>query len=104
MPFTDAMRRSIHFVRHGHEFGAADEFEYERLADAFMSQAVSPVLQQCFRTTGGRVRFHFMSYHFGVARGQPESVRTFYVVPVAKVNGRGGVAGFFQSECQRNDD
>ena len=33
--FQNAIERAIHFQKHGHEFGAADEFVYEQIADNF---------------------------------------------------------------------
>ena len=106
MPFASQYERAIHFDLHGHEFGAADEIEYERMADAFMSQMVSPMVQQCRRrkadrTTGDRVRLHFQFLHFGTAHGTPEVIRTFYIPPVARVNRFGGPALYLRRECDK---
>jgi hypothetical protein len=52
VPFPSAKRRSIHFVKHGHEFAAPNEYAYERMADAFMSRFLHPNLHECQRATG----------------------------------------------------
>jgi hypothetical protein len=44
VPFANPYLLQSHFDRHGHEFGATSEQEYEQMADAFMSQAPSPDL------------------------------------------------------------
>src|SRR5258708_4701747 len=102
MPFADAYRRAIHFQSHGQQVGAVDEFEYERMADDFMAQRLSPVLQQCYRPNNDRVRLEFMTRHIGVIR--THSVRTFYIVSTARIAHFGGAAPYFRFECNRVDD
>jgi hypothetical protein len=46
MPFLNKWERDIHFAKHGHEFGAADAADYERMADVFMSGGLEPDAQQ----------------------------------------------------------
>lgn len=41
MPFADANQRAIHFARHGHEFGAADELQYEQMGDGFLAGPIT---------------------------------------------------------------
>jgi hypothetical protein len=102
VPFPNAYERAIHFKKHGKEFGAPDEFVYERMADRFLFGPMVLGTQQCIRPNGNdRVRFSFTSSDFGVAAGLPESVRTFYKVNRPIVQKHGGTAGFFACECGR---
>lgn len=41
MPFANADLRAIHFGRHGHEFGAANELQYEQMADGFLAGSMT---------------------------------------------------------------
>ena len=41
VPFESPRKREIHFYRHGNEFGAANEFDYERMAAAISMSAPS---------------------------------------------------------------
>ena len=105
MPFSDAYNRAIHFTRHGREFGAATEEDYERMADAFMSRTLSPILQECIRTIrseSDRVRLHFDMGHFGVAY-RHTILRTFHIKSQAKMRNRGGAANLLAYECRRTD-
>jgi hypothetical protein len=104
MPFADQRRRTIHFRLHGHEFGAADEFEYERMADAFMARALDHTLQQCYRPNNDRVRFEFVTFHIGAVRMRTAALKTFYIVNAQRVARYGGVARYFQYECNRVED
>lgn len=89
MPFLDKQERDIHFVKHGHEFGAADAEDYERMADAFMFGALEPDARQCIRPLGGdRLRFGFFTRRLGVACTRPLFIRTFHVVTVISVRSR----------------
>jgi hypothetical protein len=104
VPFQNPMKRAIYFAKHGHEFGAVDEFEYERMADEFVCGVMVPPTAQCFRPKGGhRVRFNVVSCHFGVACMLPEFVRTFYIPNVHWIGSHGGNAGFLAYECGRVD-
>jgi hypothetical protein len=68
MPFANAEERSLHFKKHGHEFGATDEVEYEGMADAFMGGPMSITTRECVRPSGNhRVRVNIVHKHFGVA-------------------------------------
>lgn len=105
VPFLNAYERAIHFSRHGHEFGAATEHEYEQMADGFMRRTLSPILQECIRTIRGeqdRVRLHFDTGHFGVAYRRT-ILRTFHIKSQAKMRNRGGAANLLAYECGRID-
>ncbi len=104
MPFANVWERDIHFTRHGYKFGAADAFEYERMADSFMFKVMSAATRECVRPTGiDRLRFKETNRHFGVACINPQFVRTFYPVSPVKVTRHGGPVGFFAYECARRD-
>lgn len=105
MPFIDAYARASHFKRHGHEFGAITEEEYEQLADAFMARALSPILQECIRIMSpdqDRVRLHFDRGNFGVSYGHAV-LRTYHVKAQGKIRTRGAAAGLLAYECGRAD-
>jgi hypothetical protein len=100
VPFANANQRAIHFARHRHEFGAADEFEYERLADAFMTGPVHIDLYECINPTGtnDRNRLDGSTRHFGVAYGQLV-LRTYHIRDAFSIAYRGGPAGFVTHKC-----
>jgi pyocin large subunit-like protein len=62
VPFHNARQRAIHFVRHGHEFGAANEFDYESMAEAFMASPMHPNMHEGTRTTGTRDRIRLDAF------------------------------------------
>ena len=104
VPFKNPMKRALHFARHGHDFGARDEFDYERMADVFVCGPIVPPTGQCFRVEGGdRVRFNAVSAYFGAACIAPEYVRTFYIPNAPWIASHGGNAGFLAYECGRVD-
>ena len=102
MPFQDTLERDLHFAKHGHEFGAADAAEYERMADAFMFGPIAAEVRECIRQNGmDRLRFGYSSHHFGVATTRPVSVRTFYIVRAINIASHGGTREYFQWQCGR---
>lgn len=102
MPFANVWERDIHYARHGHEFGAADPVEYERLADAFMYGAMSTTTHECTRPQGiDRIRFDFANYHEAVARISPAFVKTYFIVRNKTVVRHGGSSGYFAWDCGR---
>jgi hypothetical protein len=104
MPFASPDERAIHFQKHGHEFGAANEVEYEQMADAFMVRAMNITMRECTRPNNtDRVRLDISNDHFGVAIVQSTTVKTFYIVPFFKIHRRGGKLPFFAYECARTD-
>lgn len=99
MPFANNFERALHFQKHGHEFGAATETDYERMADAFMFGILVSPVQECTRPNHvDRLRFSDPNRHFGVACVHPEIVRTFYRVSSLKIARHGGGARFFGYE------
>lgn len=100
VPFENPTQRAKHFRRHGHEFGAADEFHYERLAEAFMSAPATPEIHECINPTGtnDHNRLHAATRHFGVAYGHL-TVRTYHIRSAFSIAHRGGPAGFIAHKC-----
>lgn len=100
VPFHPPKQRTLHFLRHGHEFGAADEFEYERMADAFMSCPLDTQMLERTRATGrtDRLRLHIVTRHFGVAWGIL-TVTTYFIVTASKITRDGGPAGYIAARC-----
>jgi pyocin large subunit-like protein len=100
VPFLSALHRGTHFQKHGHEFGVADEFDYEQMADTFMFGPMNSDTRECTRPTGRDCRLDFRTGHFA-AGYRPQVVITFFVVGVNRARGRGGMAGYFAYECAR---
>jgi hypothetical protein len=100
VPFHRAKQRTLHFLLHGHEFGAADEFEYERMGDAFMSSPWYPGLHECSRTTGthDRIRLDELTRHYGVAYNVT-ILRTFHIRDAFSIARWGGPAAFVAHKC-----
>lgn len=100
VPFENAYKRAIHFRLHGHEFGAADEFEYERLAEAFMSGPATADTHECINPTGtnDHNRLDAITRHFGVAYGAL-TLRTYHIRSAYSIAHRGGPAGFVAHKC-----
>ena len=104
MPFANAQELAMHFERHGHEFGATTEVQYEMMADAFMVAPMTITTRECVRPNGThRVRLNVANKHFGVAVVAAGIILTFYIVPLHKIIRRGGIANFFVYECARTD-
>lgn len=104
VPFANPYLLQSHFERHKDEVGAATEEEYERLADAFMSQAPHPDLYDgtCTQVnhdgSHDRVRLDDGTRWFAVAYGAL-TVRTLHVKPRAKITKAGGPRAFIDRRC-----
>jgi hypothetical protein len=99
VPFADARHRSIHFAKHGREFGAADEYEYERLADAFMSAPWYTGLHEGVRIVGNdRIRLDEVTRHYGVAFNGT-TLRTYHIRDAFSIAHWGGAAAFVAHKC-----
>ena len=102
VPFPNARQRATHFAKHGSDFGAANEFDYERMADAFMSAPMHPSLHECTRPIGthDRIRLDATTRHFGVAFNIL-TIRTYHIRSAHSIALRGGPAGFIAYECAK---
>jgi len=100
VPFPDARKRAIHFTKHGSKLGALNEFDYERMADAFMSAPMHPNLHECFRIIPplDRIRLDGTTLHFGVAYNVL-TLKTYHIRDEHGVTLRGGPAGFVAFKC-----
>jgi hypothetical protein len=104
MPFASAFERAIHFKKHGHEFGAATELQYEQMADTFMVAPMALTVRECVRPNGtDRLRINIANHHFGVAVVATTIILTYYIVPLHQITRRDGIVGFFEYECARTD-
>jgi len=104
MPFANAFERDIHFKKHGSDFGAATEIQYEQMADAFMTAPLTLTMRQCVRPNGtDRVRINIANKHFGVGAVASAIIQTYYIVPFHRYVRRNGIVGFFNYECARTD-
>lgn len=102
VPFLSAWQRSLHFAKHGHEFGTKNEFDYEAMAEAFMGAAMHPNTHECYRTTGmrDRCRIDANTRHFGIVFNVL-TVRTYYIVTAAKIIRYGSAAGYVLAQCAK---
>jgi hypothetical protein len=100
VPFPNATQRQLHFVKHGHKFGAVDEFEYERMADTFMTMVMHPNIFECYRSVGtfDRIRLDGLTRFFGVAYNGTV-LRTFHPRSAASIAAKGGPQGFVAFKC-----
>jgi hypothetical protein len=100
VPFRDSKQRAIHYQKHGHRFGARDEYDYERIADAFMAGPLHPNLFECYRITGtlDRIRLDGSTRYYGVAYNI-SVLRTFHIKDASQIAARGGPHGFVQHKC-----
>jgi hypothetical protein len=68
MPFANAYERAIHFAKHGHEFGATTELDYEHMAETFLNRPMTITTRECLRSSRTRrLRVNIANDHFGVA-------------------------------------
>lgn len=104
VPFASPYLLQIHFERHKHEFGVANEHDYERMADRFMSQPTNADLFDgtCVNQRGNgdhdRLRLHGKTRWFGVAYGVL-TVRTLYVQNHREIRAAGGPRAFVDLKC-----
>jgi hypothetical protein len=100
VPFLNARLRAIHFIKHGSDFGATNEFDYERMADAFMSAPMHPDLYEgtCSTGTHDRIRLDALTRHYGVAY-DVLTIRTYHVRDAHSIALRGGPAKFVAFKC-----
>jgi hypothetical protein len=87
-------------MKHGHWFGALNEFDYERMADAFMSMPKHPNLHECHRITGfrDRIRLDAITLYYGVAYNV-NIVRTLHIKDAAQIAHHGGAAAYVAFKC-----
>jgi pyocin large subunit-like protein len=102
VPFATAYQRDSHFKRHGGEFGAATEAEYEAMADRFMLGPMNANTRDCTRSNGDDyLRMDLIRTDFGVTCVTSGFLRTFYRPTTIKIWNRGGTARFLAYECAK---
>jgi hypothetical protein len=102
VPFANPRQLAIHFAKHGHKFGLTAEWQYEAMADAFMSQPLNADLYECTSTMGvpRRYRLQASNLYFGVAVRVTVLV-TFHPRDARGVAAKGGPAGFIAHQCSQ---
>lgn len=100
VPFADAYKLSTHFLKHGHKFGATSEAEYERMADEFMSRALTADIYECTSIHGRkcRNRLEGSTLYFGAAY-QVNIIATYLPREAIAVQRKGGPLGFVLAKC-----
>jgi pyocin large subunit-like protein len=106
VPFKNVYERDSHFERHGKDFGAATEADYEAMADQFMCYGPQGAdVRDCtrLRLTGEEdyLRMDMVKTDFGVTCLTTGFLRTFYRPPTIKIWNRGGARRFLTYECAR---
>jgi filamentous hemagglutinin len=75
--FADDAKRAAHFARHGTDFGASTEADYEAQASRFLYGPLAPNTLQKLRSAGDIVRFNPTTGEFRL--GTPSgTIRTYY--------------------------
>ena len=99
VPFYSPVQRKKHFLKHGHTFGAMDEFHYEQMADIFMSSPAHLNTFECVNPNGthDRIRLDGVTRHFGVDFKM--GIRTYHIRDAAGIARRGGPLGFVAHKC-----
>ena len=76
--FADRERLADHYNRHGADFGAKSEAEYQQMADNFLTGPRNSTTLEITRSNGDVVRYDPASDAFGVVSSNG-SIRTYYV-------------------------
>jgi pyocin large subunit-like protein len=105
VPFKNAYERGIHFKKHGADFGAATEVDYEAMADYFMCFGpMNANTQDCTRAAcDDYLRMQLVTTDFGVTCISSGFLRTFYRPLFSNIWHRGGAKRFLEHECARVD-
>ena len=87
MPFSpyDPTELQEHFERHGQEFSAANQIDYEQMADAFWARVVNPPLHECMRTNGMKCRYDTQTEEYSVLAKWGWVVTYFIPVPCSRM-------------------
>jgi hypothetical protein len=64
--FADRTRRLTHYGDHAKDFGAADDVQYEQMADIFLGRAVPAGAFECYRIGGDLVRYDPATNELGI--------------------------------------
>lgn len=101
MPYTrgfrDAGSLADHFLKHGGDFGAANETEYELFADTFLGSPLDPTVQEGLRKNGDTLRYNAATQEFGIL-SRDGFIKTYYK-PKPSIHGQATNSLYFQKEC-----
>lgn len=99
--FAGLGSRADHFKSHRDDFPtAASDLDYERMAKAFLTAALSATLLECVRSSNGDViRFNTVTQEFAVMRADGV-IKTFYKAD-PRWHGFGRNLRYFQVECSK---
>jgi pyocin large subunit-like protein len=100
VPFATPADRADHFQRHGSDFGAVNEMEYEAKAESFLKGPKNATTYEQIRACGDVVRFDSASNEFGVVAANGD-IRTYFI-PIPGVTHRyQSNLAYFQATCKR---
>lgn len=89
-----------HFARHGVDFGARTEEEYEAMADKFLGGPLSIGTRQCVTSTNGDlIRYNFLTEEFGVL--SKDGVIRTYMKPKPSAHRRRTNNVYFEERCKK---
>jgi filamentous hemagglutinin len=91
-----------HFKKHvtlRNEFSAATMYDYQSLADQFMSAPRSPTVHECVRAGGDIVRYDSSTEEFGIL--DKDGVIRSYFKPDPARHGEATNLDYWKKECKR---
>ena len=101
LPLTNGFNpdeRSDHFKKHGKDFNARTEFEYEFKADRFLGAVKKPTMLDCVRQRGGdTLRFNPSTDEFGIISPKRE-IKTYFK-PSPQIHNQGTNLDYFRKRC-----
>lgn len=110
MPRFDPAELAIHHAKHGADFMAATDTEYERLAEQFLLTPFRPGLIECKRKRGDIVRYDEITQEFAVLSAVGV-IRTYFKpvpcaslprgVPKVGCHGMRDNLQYFNTECSK---
>lgn len=100
VPFANSHERADHFKKHGADFGAKSDRQYEAMADAFLLGSKSSTALDYTRSQGDVVRFDPVTDEFGVLSATGE-VRTYFKPVPGVTHARSTNLEYFEVSCLR---
>lgn len=101
--FETRNSRLRHYGAHGHEFGATDPLNYERLADTFLGKPITPnthpTMHECITQDNDLVRFDEATNEFGVLTAE-KVIRTYFM-PDPTEHGFASNLDYFHNRCKQ---
>jgi pyocin large subunit-like protein len=98
--FASPSDRADHFEKHGEDFAASSEVQYEQMAIAFLNEPKSmDILEGTRRSNGDTIRFDRITQAFAVM-GADGIVKTFYK-PDPDWHGFVSNLVYFRNECAK---